>query len=469
MAQFIGRQRELEALEEIWKKPGFQMTVVYGRRRIGKSALLREFAKGRKAFFFSATETSAHSNFEQFCEELFASLLPEDERLDLASYDSAFRLLGRACRKERVAVIIDELPYLTRLDKGLLPLLQKFVDTEWAQTEMHLIVCGSSVNFVEDVLGDRDAFLGRRTSQLEVKPFDFFDSARFVPSYTPEEKAVVYGVTGGLSSYLSAFDERLTLRENLVRLFFNEHGYLYNEAGFLTAREFRNASFCNAIIGAVAAGKSRITDIAEATRMEQSAVVHAASSLVGLGILEKRSPVTEEENRKKVRYAVKDGMQRFWHRFVSRSISRIESGEGEMIFDDQVVPALSAFMEPVFAAIAREYVQKLAREGWPAVSENAVGSWWGVDPATKSEVAIDLVALDPASGRAVAGACSFADAPVGEEALEALRRTARLLGPACEVEQYLLFAKSGFAEEVLQSAKEARVLPVTLADICRAG
>lgn len=179
------------------------------------------------------------------------------------SFDAAFDFLTEYVKKERCVVIIDEYPYLAASDKSISSRLQSYIDGEWKDSKMYLILCGSSMSFMEhQVLGYQSPFYGRRTAQIKLLPFDYRTSACFVPDYSDEDKALVYGVTGGIPKYLELFRPELSVYENIIKLFFNSSGYLYEEPENLLKQELRDVSTYNAIIEAMASGAAKINEIA---------------------------------------------------------------------------------------------------------------------------------------------------------------------------------------------------------------
>lgn len=290
MRQFIGRKKELAALQNLYNTTGFQMVVMYGRRRVGKSTLLQKFIEGKKAVFYTAIRSSLQRNIELFGNRILESVAPSYfSGLSFISIEQLLSFLTTISKEERLVVVIDEFPYLAEQDSALLSILQKYIDTEWLHSNMFLILCGSSVSFMEnEVLSEKSPLFGRQTGQMHVKPFGYQEAAEFIPNYSYEEKAICYGVTGGIAKYLSLFDETKSLSQNLIDLFFSTAGYMYEEPTNLLVQEFRNISSYNAILDAVASGKQKLRDIVDVTHLEQSTVSHALRNLISTGIVDSK-------------------------------------------------------------------------------------------------------------------------------------------------------------------------------------
>ena len=131
MNRFIGREEELASLEKAYKKDGFQMVVTYGRRRVGKTTLLREFCRGKKTVYFTAIKTTAKRNAELFGKCVLKALAPDVKGASFSQMDDILDFLGDKCREERIVVVIDELPYFANKDESLTSLLQKYIDENW--------------------------------------------------------------------------------------------------------------------------------------------------------------------------------------------------------------------------------------------------------------------------------------------------------------------------------------------------
>lgn len=215
--QFIGREIELKALEDAYKKDDFQMAAIYGRRRIGKTTLLRQFCQGKKSVFFTAIKTTAKRNIDLFGKCALNALAPEMRSSSFQSFDALCSFLGEKSNNERVIVVIDELPYMAKKDESITSTLQKYVDEEWQFGKMFFIVCGSSVSFMEDeVLSEKSPLYGRRTMQIKLSAFHYDRIAQFLPSWSVIDQAIAYGITGGIAKYLSLIDEHKTLDENIM-------------------------------------------------------------------------------------------------------------------------------------------------------------------------------------------------------------------------------------------------------------
>lgn len=468
MNKFIGRKNELAAMEQLYKKQDFQMMVLYGRRRVGKSTLIKEFITDKKAVYYTASKTGIQNNMEKMGRQTLAELAPEMDDMNFKDMDALFSFIGRRCMDERIVFVIDELPYLAEADRGVLSIIQNHIDTEWGQGQMFLILCGSSISFMEnEVLSEKSPVFGRRTSQIKLEPFQYIESAEFVPSYSETDKAVCYGITGGIAKYLSLLDDSVSLDENIIALFFTKSGYMYEETNNLLTQEFRNVSTYNDIIEAIASGANKINEIADKTHCESTAVSHALSNLTAIGIVEKEFAITDESNKKKVRYKFKDNMFKFWYRFVPDAVGAIELGKGELYYKSIVKNKISEYMGEVFEDMARYYTLNAGLCGELACFVTSVGRWWGTNPKKQEPTDIDVVGLDKNSKTAVLGECKYKNEPVDKKVYDALMERNGLISSVYTVVQYLLFSKSGFSEWLMEHADHNTVKLVSIQDMYR--
>ena len=468
MARFIGRDEELSALENAYQKNGFQMAVVYGRRRIGKTTLLREFCKGKSSIFYTAIKSTAARNTELLSQAVLEQLEPSLDGTSFKSLEKIFDYLHEKSKDERLIVVIDELPYFARRAESLVSMLQKWIDEKWQFGQMFLILCGSSVSFMEEeVLSEKSPVFGRRTMQIRLETFDYRQTALFVPSWSAREKAIAYGITGGVAKYVDLLDETKSIDENICELYFSKTGYLYEEADNLLTQEFRDVDLYGRIIEAVASGANQIHEIADKVGFPSQNIVHALKNLRETGIVQKQLAITEEGNKKKTKYILADEMLRFWYRFIPDAIGAIEIGKGQIYYDRNVKPLLSDYMGPIFEKMCRQYTLYAGIIGEFACTVTQVGTWWGTNPRKREETDIDVVGLDKRSKKAVIGECKFRNEPIDKSVLDALEERRNLLHDHYTVIRLLLFSAGGFTKGILELQGEKAISTISIEDMYR--
>jgi uncharacterized protein len=451
---FIGRERELAALQEFYDKDGIGMTVIYGRRRIGKSTLITEFVKDKKTIFYTATKVGKERNRELFAQQVVSALMPEMVDVRFRTVEAIFDFIHQNIQDEKIILVIDELPYWAEKDEALLSILQKYIDTTWSEQNIKIILCGSTLSFMEDkVLSEKSPLFGRRESQLRLEAFDYLDAAKFVPAYSNEEKAICYGITGGVAKYLSMVDSEKSLDENIVRLFFRKDGYLYDETRNLLTQEFADTTMVNNIIEQIASGENTIKIIADKVGTKEPAVLYSLERLISIGLVEKKKCITEEKNKKKTQYVLKDTMFKFWYEFIPKATSVIEMGQGESYYERAVKPFLHSYMGSVFEEMCRYYTLKHGIAGEFGCFVTTVGNWWGTetvaveDGSRRAQSAdIDVVGLSDLDKKAVLGECKFRNEKMDKGVYEILRRRSALIPARYGIAKYLFFSLSGYTD-----------------------
>ena len=466
---FIGRERELTALKEWYDKDGIGMMVIYGRRRIGKSTLITEFAKGKRTIFYTATKIGKNRNLELFSKQVVDLLMPGLGEVRFPATEAVFDFIDKNMGSEKIVLVIDELPYWAERDEALLSVLQKYMDTVWNDKNLKIILCGSALSFMEKkVLSEKSPLFGRRDSQMKLDAFDYLDSAKFVPDYSNEDKAICYGITGGIAKYLSMIDPAKSMDENIIRLFFRTDGYLYDETRNLLTQEFSDIAIVNNIVEQIASGENTLNTIAGKIGEKESTILYSLDKLISVGLVEKKRCITEEKNKKKTQYVLKDFMFKFWYEFFPKATSVIEMGQGELYYQKVVKPALHSFMGAVFEEMCRYYTLKQGIMGEYGCFITSVGTWWGVENITDQNgnfraqsADIDVVALSETDKKAVVGECKFKNEKIDKGIYDTLIRRGKVIPAKYKISKYIFFSLSGYTEW-LESLSEEDVLLLTL-------
>ena len=451
---FIGRERELASFKEFYDKDGIGMTVIYGRRRIGKSTLIAEFVKDKKTIFYTATKVGKTRNLELFSRQVVDLFMLGMENISFGTLEAVFDFIDKNIGDEKIVLVIDELPYWAEKDEALLSVLQKYIDTVWNDKNLKIILCGSALSFMEKkVLSEKSPLFGRRNSQIKLEAFNYLDAAKFVPNYSNEDKAICYGITGGVAKYLSMIDSNKSIDENIVRLFFRTDGYLYDETRNLLTQEFSDISLVNNIVEQIASGENALNIIAAKIGEKAQTVLYSLEKLRNVGLIEKKKCITDEKNKKKTQYVLKDYMFKFWYEFIPKATSVIEMGQGEIYYTKVVKPALHSFMGSIFEEMCRYYTLKKGITGEYGCFITSVGTWWGVENITEKDgevraqsADIDVVALSEVDKKAVVGECKFKNEKIDKGIYDTLIRRSKLISAKYKVSKYIFFSLSGYTD-----------------------
>ena len=466
---FIGRERELASLKEFYDRDGIGMTVIYGRRRIGKSTLIAEFVKNKKTIFYTATKVGKTRNLELFSRQVTDLFMPGVENISFHTTEAVFDFIDKSIGSDKIVLVIDELSYWAERDEALLSIMQKYIDTVWNDKNLKIILCGSALSFMEKkVLSEKSPLFGRRDSQIRLEAFNYLDAAKFVPDYSCEDKAICYGITGGVARYLSMIDPSKSIDENIVRLFFRTDGYLYDETRNLLTQEFTDIAMVNNIIEQIASGENTLNTIAGKIGEKEPTVLYSLDKLINVGLIEKKKCITDEKNKKKTQYVLKDYMFKFWYEFIPKATSVIEMGQGELYYQKAVKPVLHSFMGAVFEDMCRYYTLKQGITGEYGCFLTSVGSWWGTENITDENgniraqsADIDVVAISDIDKKAVIGECKFKNEKIDKGIYETLIRRGKLIAAKYKVSKYIFFSLSGYTDW-FKDLKDDDVLLLTL-------
>ena len=444
------------------------MAVIYGRRRIGKSTLIKEFIKDKKAIYYITTKISTERNVELLSKEIFQILSPELSSMKITNLDDLFTLFTQSLGDEKIVFVIDEIPYWAEKDESILTTLQKFADEYWVNKNLLFILCGSALSFMESkILSEKSPLFGRRNMQIKLEAFNYMEAADFILNYTNEEKAICYGITGGVAKYLSLFSDAKSLDENIIDQFFDKNGYLFDETRNLLTQEFTDITIVNSIIEQIAAGENALNLIADKVHEKNQTVAYNLNKLISVGIVEKKNSITEEKNKKKVQYVLKDSMFRFWYSFVPAAISAIEMDRGSIYYQKIVKPQLHRFMGKVFEEMCLYYTLRIGLEGQLKCFVTQAGTWWGTELIADENgkriqsADIDVVGLAPEEKAMVVGECKFKNEKIDKSIFDTLQRRSKAIPTSFSVVQFLLFSLGGFTDW-LKTASDERIMTITL-------
>lgn len=471
---FVGRKRELSSLEKLYHQQGFDMTVIYGRRRIGKSTLIREFLKGKRAIFYTATKVGKARNLELFCQQVVSLLDPSLTGVSFSSLEAILDFITDRLSGDKLVLVIDELPYWAQDDGALLSVLQKYIDTRWSERDMMIILCGSSLSFMENkVLSEKSPLFGRRNKQIRLEAFDYLEAAEFVPNYSAEDRAIIYGITGGVAKYLAMIDPRSSADDNIKAQFFNTDGYLYDEPRNLLAQEFTDVALVNNVIEQIASGSNTVNEISLKIRQNSSTVLYTLDKLIQVGLITKKKCITEEKNRKKTQYVLRDQMFRFWYAFIPKATSIIEIGQGDLYFDQVVKPQIHNYMGSVFEEMCRYYTLKEGICGAFGNTLTEVGTWWGTEillrgsEKVQQSADIDVVGISELDKTAVLGECKFKKEKIDKNVYDTLLRRSAVISGKYRIIRFLFFSLSGYTSW-FDSIQNNDIVLLTLDDLYHA-
>ena len=452
---FRGRITELKILDKKYKQKGFVMTVLYGRRRVGKTRLVNRFMQEHdcKRIFFTAVEREETELLSMMTEAVLLALAPDmADSISFNSFENLFDFVGKQAEKERIIFFIDEYPYLAKQCPYIQSVLQKEIDTKWQTGNLFLILCGSLVSFMKDeVLAESAPLHGRSSLELKLRPFNYLETAEFLEGFTNEEKAVCYGLSNGVAKYIEQFDPDLDLDGNIIAQFYSVGGYFTEEQiRTIVSSEKHNPALYNSIVSAVATGHTKNGEIA--TYIGSDDVTYPLKVLVGAEIIERRMS-------KKPYYVLNDSMLEFWFRYVNRATSLINAGAGDAYYYSNVKDHLHDFMGKVFEKMAKEYLlMNAGRKGVPILTEITDYQASVLDENKKhKQIEIDLLGKNNKDILLV-GECKFKNSPFDKAEFEKLMDKVKYI-PATAPEIYI-FSLAGFTDYIRENVGKCKLISI---------
>lgn len=461
---FYCRNEELRKLNKRYDNGDFECIVIYGRRRVGKTTIISEFCKDKATVFFSALlEGTAKDNLRRLSRAIYSYKEPEAlEAPEYSSFDSALDEITRLASKDRVVFVIDEYPYLAKAYPPISSILQHLIDHVWKDSKLYLILCGSSMSFMENqVLGYQSPLYGRRTGQFRIEPLTYKETAEFNPNLDNVTNSFVYGVTGGIPHYINKLNVGGDFDNALLENFFDHSAYLFEEPANLLKQELREPAVYNSIIAAIAEGASHMNEISTKSGIESGPCSKYLSVLIDLGILMKETPMTEKASKKTI-YSIADPFFRFWYRFVPSNMTPISSGRMERIYDKAVKEMMNDYMGLIFEKMCKDYLLFYAKKlDFQLVD---IGQWWGTDSVEKKQVQIDLVGTTGNKDEYLIGSCKFRNETIGIDEYELLKKYAAVFGKGRKY-HYFIFSKGGFTTSLKKLADSGDVSLITMDDM----
>ena len=455
MKQFVDRELEMETLQNEYERDGSALVVLYGRRRVGKTTLISEFIKDKKALFFLASEEAEAQNRNAFKEKA-AEFIDSDllRSAEIKSWDVLFKSIMDTPFDSKPVIVLDEFQYLGKANPAFPSIFQRIWEEILKDKSVMVILCGSLISMMESqTLAYGSPLYGRRTAQIRLKQIPFGYYHEFFPNKSRKELIQMYAVTGGVPKYIELFSECKDIYSTIQKCVLNRSGYLYDEPHFLLQQEVSEVGSYFSIIKAIAAGNSKLSAISSILEIKATSLTKYLKTLIDLDILEREVPITEEnpEKSKKGLYKIKDNYLRFWFAFVYPNMSFIESGHSHIVMNKIRNSLVKNHIAFVYEDVCKERMWDLNAEGaWP-FNFTKIGRYWD----SKNE--IDIVALDPEGKNLILGECKYWTEPVGVSVLRDLE--AKTDSVAWERDKrkvwYVLFSASGFTDE-LKALAESR-------------
>ena len=448
MNKLVYREQEMRTLQNEYNRDGSSLVVLYGRRRVGKTTLISEFIKDKKALFYLASEESELQNRMAFKDKA-ADLIDSEllRSVEVNSWDVIFKAIMNTSFDSKPVIVIDEFQYLGKANPAFPSIFQRIWEEQLKDKQVMVILCGSLISMMESqTLAYGSPLYGRSTAQIRLKQIPFVYYHEFFKDKNRKDLLEMYSVTGGVPKYIELFSENNNIYDAIESCVLNRSSYLYNEPYFLLQQEVSDLGSYFSLIKAIALGNHKLSAISSALQVKATSLTKYLKTLSDMDIVEREVPVTEgnPEKSKRGLYKIKDNYLRFWFAFVYPNMSFIESGHSELVMNKIRSNLIDNHIAFVYEDVCREKMWELNASGaWPFVFSR-VGRYWD------SNVEIDVVALDPDGKNMILGECKYWQGPVGANVFFDLEEKGNQVTWNRDDRKtyYILFSVAGFSDEL---------------------
>ena len=439
---FYGRENERKKLHTMFLSDGQMISLIYGRRRIGKSELIKQGLKetNLKSIYYECKQTTERNNVDSLAEligEIFDFPKPAFENIEVL-----LQFLFKMSEKEPMILVLDEYPYLRENSKGLDSILQSIIDHYKDTSHMKLIVCGSYVDTMKALLEKQNPLYGRIDLTLNLKPMDYYESALFYPEFTEEDKVRLFSVFGGIPYYNRLIDAKKSVRENIIELIASPGARLENEVSMYLNSEISKITNANEVFEALAKGFSRYKDIRDQSNVSSGpALIDILDKLMRMDVVSKEAPINDENNKKKSGYFISDNLSLFYYKYIFRNLSRMNIMDSDVFYDKYIAEDFETkYVPKSFERICRQYLIRKNRNGLMDEVFEKIGKYYYDDPIEKRNGEFDIVTLDDRGY--IFYEAKFRKDPVTESTVQNEIRQVEQTGLECY--RYGFFSKSGF-------------------------
>ena len=446
---FVNRQKELELLQDEYSIDEFRFSVIYGRRRVGKTTLIKEYISSKSYIYFLATLEPINIIVARF-KNLVAEFLDDGflRDIELKNFEEIFRYIAKQHFNKKLIIVIDEFQYLGKVDKSIPSQFQYIIDEILKPTDIHLIFCGSIISMMyEQTLSYNSPLYGRRTSSIKLNALEFKYLQTFFPNKTEHELIELYAILYGVPKYLELFKDSDDMFDAIEKNILDKNAFLYDEPRFILQNEVNEPMTYFTILEAIANGEHKLGNIAGRLNKNVQNITSFISKLIELDIIYKEVPITEQNpsKSKKGLYFIKDNFFRFWFAYVLPYKSQLEIDNTSYAMK-KIKENFAGFVAKVYEDLCVQYTL----QNYPILK---AGRWWN------KNTEIDVVGVG--EDFLITGECKYSNKKVGIDILQNLEIKSQNIELKLPIRHYILFSKSGFTKELIElSHKREDVLLV---------
>lgn len=441
---FIGRTSELNRLKKEFASEEMQMTLIYGRRRVGKSWLVKQAIKesGIRSIYYECKQVAETSNVQGICDIVSESFgLP---KLGYKSIEDLLNFIFTLSENENLIFVLDEYPYLRANVQGMDSILQALVDKYRETTKLKLVILGSYVDIMKSLLEESNPLYGRVDLVIDLKQMDYYESSLFYPQMSDEDKVRIYSVFGGIPYYNKQVDDRKSVKDNIIDLIASPGARLENEVSMYLNAEISKIVNANEVFYALSRGFSRYSDILSQSHVSSSpTLADVLEKLIKMEVVKKIAPINDENNKKKAGYYVCDNLSLFYYRYIFKYSSQLQIMDPVIFYDKYIRDDFEeSYVPHIFEDICKQYLIRQNRLGKITPVIEKIGKYYYDDPKTHTNGEFDVVTQDEKGY--VFYEAKFRKKKISKEVIEKEIRQVKETGLNCY--KYVFFSRAGFAE-----------------------
>jgi len=448
---FYGRTEQLDKLHREIKTESMRVMMIYGRRRIGKSELIKQLIRQEniKTIYYECKQTSEKNNTEslsQIISETF--FLP---KLAFSGFEELIDYIFQISEKQKILFVLDEYPFLKSEIKGLDSILQSIIDRYKNTSLLKFVMLGSYVETMKNLLDHSNPLFGRIDLTINLQPMDYFESAMFYDKFCDADKVRLYSVFGGIPYYNSLIDDRSSVRENIIELIASPDARLLNEIPMYLKSEMSKMTNANEVFETLAKGFSRYNDLLTKSHVSSGpTLVDVLEKLIKMEIVKKISPINDENNRKKTGYYISDNLSLFYYRYIFRYSSQMNIMDPEVFFEKYIRDDFESYYVPLqFEEIGRQFLIRRNKSGNISPVIEKIGKYYYDDPDTHTNGEFDIVTQD--ENGYIFYEVKFKNAPLSSSEIRKEIEQVKASGLNCY--RYGFISRSGFTEKTLPDVK----------------
>ena len=444
--EFIGRGKEQKLIKDMLQDDQFESILIYGRRRIGKSSLIKKCMQDStiNGIYYVCKQTTEMNNVESM-----SALISESMNLPKLAFSTMEELLEFQFKQaihQKQILVLDEYTYLRDKVEGLDSILQRLIDQYKDTSKLKLIICGSYIDIMKSLILVHNPLYGRFSRTIDVKQMDYYDSSKFYQDFSDEDKVRLFSVFGGVPYYNKLIDSHKTVKENIIELIASPDARLEMEVLMYLKSEISKLANVNEVIEAMAMGYSKYSDIYEKSNVSSiPTLVDVLEKLIKMEVIKKEAPINDINNKKKSGYFISDNLSYFYYKYIFHYLSQMSVMDPDIFYDRYIKDDFETqYVPKMFESICKQYLIRCNKEGRITEPFEMIGKYYYDDPIHKKNGEFDIVTKDRLGY--IFYECKYKNKVITNQIVQEEIQQVKDTGLLCY--RYGFFSKHGFDDDI---------------------